>query len=136
MRAAPQEIREQIIEAKLRDETTETIILWTKVSKSTIDKVWSRYRKTGSGNAIPYTGRKSRMTPEIESRIRSEIAENSDITLEELIGGLDLPIKKSRLSELLILWGLTYKKRHSIQQDNNEKTCKKNVRIGKKANRN
>ena len=45
MRATPPEIRKQIIEAKLRNENTKTIKKWTKVSKSTIDKIWSRYQK-------------------------------------------------------------------------------------------
>jgi transposase len=111
MRATPKEIREQIIEAKLRGEEEKTIIKWTKVSRSTITKVWTRYQKTGSGLAKAYTGRKSKITPEIKQQIRAKIKEKNDITLEELIGELDLPIKKSQLSKLLISLGLSFKKR-------------------------
>jgi len=118
VRATSQEIREQIIKAKLRGEKTESIMLWTSVSKSTIDKVWGRYREIGCCEAIPYAGRKSQITPEIETAIRAEIASNSDITLEELIEKLDLPIQKSQLSKLLIAWGLSFKKRHSTQKIN------------------
>ena len=118
MRATSAEKREQIIEAKERGEKTAVIIKWLKVSRSTIDKVWSRYRKTGKGDAIPYTGRPSKITPEIEERIRSAIKATPDITLEELIEELGLPIKKSRLSELLIEWGLPFKKRHFTQKSN------------------
>ena len=132
MRATSQEIREQIIAAKLRRETTDAIILWTKVSKSTIDKVWSRYNKTGDGSAIPYTGRKSKITPETEEKIRLKISENNDMTLEELIEELDLPIKKSRLSALLISWGFSFKKRRFTQQDKSGKTYRKSVKAGKK----
>jgi len=133
MRATAKETREQIIEAKLRGENTETIILWTQVSKSTIDKVWSRYQKTGSGASFPYTGRKSRITPEIETRIRVEIAANSDITLEEMVEKLGLPIQKSQLSKLLISWGLSFKKRRFTQKNNCARTYKKNAKNGGKS---
>ena len=72
----------------------------------------------GCCEAIPYTGRQSQITPEIETAIRAEIATNSDITLEELIDKLDLPIQKSQLSKLLISWRLSFKKRHSTQKIN------------------
>ena len=134
MRATSEEKRQQIIEAKLRGEKVNIIILWTKVSKSTIDKVWKRYNETGSGRAIPYTGRKSKITPEIEHKIRAKIAERSDITLEELIEDLDLPIKKSQLSKLTIAWGLPFKKRHFMQTDNSEKTCRKSAKNSKTTN--
>ena len=51
MKATSLEKRVQIVEAKMRKEKTETIILWTKVSKSTIDKVWKRFLETGSAAA-------------------------------------------------------------------------------------
>ena len=121
MKPTSQEKREQIISAKQRCEKTENIILWVKVSKITIDKVWRRYRETGSGEAKPYKGSTSRITAEIEHQIRSEIDKNNDITLEELIEELELPIKKSQLSRLLNSWGISYKKRHYTQKTNNEK---------------
>ncbi|MEG1677994.1 MAG: hypothetical protein RR379_10015 [Clostridia bacterium] len=105
------EKRTQIIEAKLRGEKTDTIILWVNVSKSTIDKVWKRYRATGSGLARAYTGRRSKINPEIEEKIRLEIDENNDITLAELIEKLSLPIGVSRLSQVLIAWGYSFKKK-------------------------
>jgi len=132
MRATSQETREQIVGAKLRGEKTEAIIIWTNVSKSTIDKVWNRYQKIGCCASIPYTGRKSRITPEIERRIRAEITVNSDITLEEMIETLELPIQKSQLSKLLISWGLSFKKRRYTQKNNCVKMYKKSERNGDK----
>lgn len=134
MKATPIKIREQIIEAKLRKESTKTIILWTKVSKSTIDKIWSRYKKTGSSLATPHTGRESKITPELEKKIREKIAEQNDITLEDLIDELKLPIKKSQLSNLLIKWGFSLKKRRSMQNNSNVLTCKKNEKNSKNTN--
>lgn len=136
VQATSQEIRKQIVEAKYRGESSESIMLWTNVSKSTIDKVWSRYKKTGSSAAIPYVGRLSRITPELEMKIRGEIAVNSDITLEELIDKLGLPIQKSQLSKLLIAWGLSFKKRHCTPRINCAKMFKKSEKNGDKAKTN
>jgi transposase len=58
----------------------------------------------------PFPGRKSILTPELLEKIRETVLENNDITLEELIEKLDLPIKKSRLSVVLIGMGLSFKK--------------------------
>jgi transposase len=121
MRPISPEKREQIIEAKLRNEKTETIILWTKVSKSTIDKVWKRYRDTGSGLATPYKGRRTSITPEMEALIRAEVDTNNDITLAELVEKLSLPIGISRLSQVLKSWGYSFKKRHSTRLGSSEK---------------
>lgn len=121
MKPTSQEKREQIVSAKQRGEKTENIILWVKVSKSTIDKVWRRYRETGNAASKPYKGSTSKITAEIEHQIRSEIDKNNDITLEELIEELELPIKKSQLSRLLISWNISYKKRHYTQKNNNGK---------------
>jgi len=46
----------------------------------------------------------------------------SDITLEEIIDELELPIRKSRLSLLLIKEGYSFKKRQSTQRLKTEKT--------------
>jgi len=110
MRATSNEMRELIVDAKQRGEKTNTIITWFKVSKSTVDKIWNRYQNTGSSQGKAHKGRNSIITGEIEEKIREKIKEENDITLEELIEELNLPIKKSRLSELLIQWGISFKK--------------------------
>jgi len=135
MKATSQEKREDIIAAKLRGEKDATIIIWLGVSQSTITKVWARYRNAGDCSAKPHTGRPSRITPEIEMKIRAKIKEQNDITLEELIEDLNLPIQKSRLSELLNLWGLSFKKRTFIRKNSNAKMCKKSEKNGKKISR-
>jgi len=113
MRATSNEMRELIVDAKQRGEKTKTIITWFKVSKSTVDKIWSRYRNTGSSHSKAQPGRKPIITSSTEEKIREKIKEENDITLEELIEELNLPIKKSRLSELLIEWGISFKKNSS-----------------------
>jgi transposase len=49
----------------------------------------------------------------MKDNVRQKIKEQPDITLEEMIDELDLPIQKSRLSEWFIEVGLTYKKNTS-----------------------
>ncbi len=65
MRALSYEKREQ--------EKDKTIILWAKTSRSAITKIWNRYQKTGEFSAKAHTGRPSRITPEIEQKIRIKI---------------------------------------------------------------
>ena len=42
------DLRKRVIDAKLRGDTEEKIALEKEVCKSTVTKIWSLYRKTGS----------------------------------------------------------------------------------------
>jgi transposase len=53
---------------------------------------------------------------ELFAQIKSAVKDQNDITLEELIEKLSLPIKKSRLSVVLIKEGLSLKKLHPVNQ--------------------
>jgi transposase len=128
------EKREMIIHAKERGETPETIALWTDVSLGSVYNILALHRETNDISPKPYTGRPSSLTSKQLEDIRLTVAAKNDITLEELIEELDLPIKKSRLSVVLIGMGLSFKKRRSTQQGNNGKMCKKNGKTGKKTN--
>ena len=116
MRPVDDKIRENIIAAKKRNEKRETIALWLGVSKSTVDKVWKRFKDTGSFSPTPYTGRKSAISTETDEKIRETIKANPSITLEELIDALSLPLTPSGLFRKLKRMGLSYKKRLSIHQ--------------------
>jgi transposase len=107
--------------AKQRNEKRETIAYWLNVSISTVDKVWRRFKETGSYSPTPYTGRKSKIDEETDKRIRAEIKANIDITLEEMIEKLSLPLTPSGLCRKLDRMGLSYKKRHSMQKNSNGK---------------
>jgi transposase len=122
MMPTSQEKRELIVAAKLRGEFTKDIEKWIGVSKSTIDKVWKLHVETGDCSAIPYQGRKSCITLEIKKKIENTIRANPDITLAELIEELKLPIGVSRLSQILISWKYSLKKkRPSIRPHRNVK---------------
>ena len=121
MKPVDNKVRKSIIKAKERKEKRETIALWLDISISTVDKVWKRYKETGTYLAIPYTGRKSKISDETDEKIRAIIKEYPDITLIELIDELSLPLTPSGLCRKLNKMGLSYKKRHSIPQHKSAK---------------
>ena len=92
------DLRKRIIEAKLRGDTEDTIATEKEVNKSTITKLWSLYRKTGSYAARPNpNGRKPALSANQLEQITLKIYEQPDITLQELIDELGLPICVSAL---------------------------------------
>ena len=122
MRPITNEKRKIIIEAKKRGESEKDIMEWVEgVSRSSISKIWKRFRETGSYLPKPYTGNNRKITKEQTELIRETIREIPDITLLELIDKLDLNVSESGLSKHLKKMGLTYKKRHSIQMGKKEK---------------
>jgi len=92
------DLRKRIIEAKLRGETENKIAEEKEVSKSTITKLWALYRETGSYEARPNpSGRKPVLSEQQLQQITQKINEQPDITLQELIDGLGLPVCVSAL---------------------------------------
>jgi transposase len=130
MKPISNEKRELIIEAKRRGEKEEAIAIWLKISQRSVGAIWKRFKDTGCFLPVKYTGRRSCLNDEKIDEIRSVIKENPDITLNELIERLLLPIKKSRLSKLLIGLGFSYKKRLFTRRNSSEKTFYKNASSG------
>jgi transposase len=121
VRATDNKTRENIVLAMQRKEKRSTTALWLNVSISTIDKVWKKFKKTGAYHPIPYTGRKSDLTPQQDTQIRTKIQQQQpDITLIELIDELSLDLTESGLSRHLKKMDLTFKKRRSMQMGKNE----------------
>ena len=116
MKPTDNKTRENIILAKQRNEKRETIAFWLNVSVSTVDKVWRRFIDTGSYAPTPYTGRKSSIDALTDENICAAINETPDITLEELIGKLSLPLTTSGLCRKLDRMGFSFKKRQLIRQ--------------------
>jgi transposase len=130
------EKRGLLIAAKERKETEGEIAKWLQISKSTVGKIWKLYKDTGTYLPTPYPGREPILTTDKFDEVKALIAKKPDSTLDEIIEELSLPIHKSRLSVLLINAGLSFKKRRFTQTDNCGKTCRKSVKISKKANPN
>jgi putative transposase len=92
------DLRKRIIEAKLRGDTEGVIAREKEVNKSTITKLWSLYKETGSYEPRPNpNGRKPVLSPQHLDMIKNKINEQPDIALQELIDELDLPVCVSAL---------------------------------------
>lgn len=130
--AISNEKRTLLIEAKLRGETEENIAVWLNISTGSVSGIWKLYKETGSILPKKNLGRTSSITGEKSEKIQKFVFENPDKTLEEIIEELELPIKKSQLSRLLISLGFSYKKKALIQPSRISKMCKKNDKFGKR----
>ena len=118
MKPIPNEIRELIVAAKKRGEKEKNIAEWFNVSKGSVQTIWKLYRDTGDILPIPYPGKKPRMSEEQLKALDAFVEANPDKTLDEIIEELRLPIKKSRLSVILIKMDYNFKKRHFTQKNN------------------
>ena len=118
MKPIPKEKRELLISAKKRGEKEEKIALWLEISVRSVSRIWKLYQETESVQPKKQSGKKSSLTEEDIKQIREAVKRQPDATLEELIEMLNLPIKKSRLSVVLIGMGLSFKKRPYIQKNN------------------
>jgi transposase len=91
-------LRKRIIEAKLRGDTEDKIAREKEVNKSTITKLCALYRQTGNYYARPNpNGRKPALSPQQLMQITNKINEQPDVTLQELIDELNLPVCVSAL---------------------------------------
>jgi len=106
------DLRKRIIEAKLRGDTESTIAREKEVNKSTVTKLWALYRETGSYEARPNpNGRKPALSLQQLDQIKDKINHQPDITLQELIDELNLPVCVSALCRTVNnKLGLGYKK--------------------------
>jgi transposase len=114
-----QDLRDRVLAAvkagkKSQAELAETF----GISLSTVEKWWHRWRTTGQSTPQPYQAGPPRALAECDDLIRSLLAEQPDLTLEELctrvaeqrgivaspsmmcrtVQRLDLPLKKSRFT--------------------------------------
>lgn len=120
------EKRELLIAAKKRGETEKSIAKWLKISGSSVTVIWRLYRETGSYLPAPYPGRKPVLSAGQWDEVKAPVAKEPDKTLEEIIEELALPIRKSRLSVLLIKEGYSLKKRQHTPPARTAKMSKEN----------
>ena len=114
--------REAIIKHMQTGESKVDIARWLFIHVRTVTRVWNKFNATGSYKPNPHNrGRKPLVTKETMDAVVLKIREVPDMTLLELIKEFDLPFSESALSRRLTKLGLTFKKRHSIQTDKNEK---------------
>ena len=86
MRAYSNDLRQRIIErVREKKESQAEIARHFSVSVSFVEKLWHRFRTTGSFEAKPQGGGRERLLKEYEGLIRAEVKAQSDITLAELV---------------------------------------------------
>ena len=96
------DLRKRIIESKLRGETEDMIAIEKEVSKSTVTKLWSLYRESGSYEPRPNPrGRKPALSLEELELVRASIIQRPDITLAELIDQFGFVLSVSALSKIV-----------------------------------
>jgi putative transposase len=85
MKPYSQDLRERIIAVLEADQDSQPEIADNfGVSLSFVEKLWRRWRHTGSCAALQQTGGKQRALQDEASRIRAEVAKQPDVTLAEL----------------------------------------------------
>jgi len=82
---------------------------------STVYKLIKRYKETGNVEAS-YLVRQPKITEKHISDIEKLVIEQPDVTIEEIIEKLNLPIKKSQISNILRKLGLNFKKEASTSK--------------------
>jgi len=85
MQPISNDLRRRIIETiQDNEESQPEIAERFSVSLSFVEKLWHRFRSTGSYAALPQAGGRGRLLQAVEELIRAEVATQADITLAEL----------------------------------------------------
>ena len=113
-----QEMRENIIYHKKSGASSKEISKWLRVNKRSVERIWKIYKE--ENRVLPKEhkrGRKPAFDVSMMEKIITKIAEQPDITLEELKAEFKLPISISALSRKLKAKDLSFKKRHYFAQN-------------------
>jgi transposase len=111
MEAYPLLVRKRIIELYEQQKSTGEIAQLFGICRSGTRRIKQRHRELGTIEPLPCrAGRKPKLTPEIEQRIREHIAADSDCTRAELKAALGLTVSLQAISKWLKKLELPLKK--------------------------
>ena len=97
------DLRRRVIEAvQANEETQEEIAIRFCVSQSFVEKLWHRYRTTGSYEAKPHSGGRQRLLKSAEQEIRRLVREEPDLTLAELAEKVGTETNTAAVSEAVM----------------------------------
>src|SRR5207237_5463237 len=103
MRAFSQDLRERIIQTiQQNEETQNEIAEHFGVSLSFLEKLWCRWRRSGSCAAKPPAGGPARQLQDHAASLRAEVTKQPDATLAEL--GTRLVAAKGPAVSTATLW--------------------------------
>jgi len=117
MKPISNDLRRRIVEAIQENEESQSEIAERfSVALSTVEKLWHRFRTTGSYEPLPHSGGRTRLLETEEEVIRAAVAAQPDITLAELTTQVALqksqpPVSLMTMSGELRRLGLPRKKR-------------------------
>jgi transposase len=104
MKAYSSDLRRRIIEAIQDNEETQPLIAERfSVGLSFVEKLWHRFRETGSYEALPHSGGRERLLKNDEALIRRKVAAQADITLFELAEYVAEKTNRKAVSEV-VMW--------------------------------
>ena len=120
------DLRQRIIESKLRGATENKIATEKEVSQSTVTKLCALYRETGSYSPRPNPrGRKPALSLEEMEQLREAIVQRPAITLAELIEQFGFVLSVSALSRIVrFKLGFRFKKKRYTPPNSNAMTSK------------
>ena len=99
MKPISNDLRRRIIEViQENKESQPEIAERFSVALSTVEKLWHRFRITGSYEPLPHAGGRKRLLEADEELIRAEVAAQPDITLAELSATVALQKDQPRVS--------------------------------------
>ncbi len=105
MKPYSSDLRRRIVAAIQENEETQPEIADRfSVGLSFVEKLWRRFRETGSYEALPHAGGRERLLKNDEQLIRRKVAEQSDITLLELAEYVSAKTGHKTVSEV-VMWG-------------------------------
>ena len=118
------EIREAIIYHKKNGIKNTEISKWLRITTKSVQRTWKRYREENTIAPKPHNkGRKPAFCDKKMEQIKAKIAEQPDITLEELVEHFALNISISALSRKLSKAELTFKKRRYFVKNSFDPMC-------------
>ena len=118
------DLRERIVEAYEGEEgTREEVAKRFKVSLGMVKKLLQQQSRTGDLRPrYRFCGRKAKLLPEHGAALKTLVAKDPDVTLEEMKVRLGLACTVAAIHQVLAKLGLTYKKRRSRRQSKTGRT--------------
>ena len=117
------ELRQSIVQAVQTQAVSQTrLAQMLGVSRSSVKRIWQRWRRTGSAHLLPFAGgKRPKLTEQQSEGIRQYVRDNADATLREVQQWLEkahtVRVSLPVLSRLLTKLDLARKKSHSTRRN-------------------